>query len=178
MKKLLAVFLTIAMLSMLCMTSVFAAGSGMGDSSTDVFIKIDDDIVIHQYSVDVEFGDMKFIYGATAIWDSELHDYVFSEDPVWMPESQNGDRILLRNHSDSPVTYTTSFDAISDKYGTIALEATPASGQIEKCPIKATDAPEQILTISLDGAPATFTEEFVSLAKVIVTIAKVNEPQA
>ena len=177
MKKILAVILTVAMLSMLCMATV-VADSGIGDSSADVFIKVDENVVIHQYSVDVEFGDMHFIYGASATWDSELHDYIFSENAVWMPESQNSDRILLRNHSDSPVTYTTSFDAISDKYGDIALTASPASGQIDKCPIKATDAPEQSLIISLDGAPETFTEDFVSLAKVTVTIAKVNEPQA
>ena len=106
MKKILAVILTVAMLFMLCMTTVIA-DSGMGDSSADVFIKVDEDVVIHQYSVDVEFGDMHFIYGASATWDSELHDYIFSDEAAWMPESQNSDRILLRNHSDSPVTYET-----------------------------------------------------------------------
>lgn len=177
MKKVLAVFLTIAMLSMLCMSNVFA-DSGMGDSSADVFIKIDENVVIHQYSVDVEFGDMHFVYGSTATWDSELHDYIFSEDPVWTPQNQHSDRILIRNHSDSPVTYDTNFDAISDKYGDITLAATPANGQIDKCPIKATNAPEQALQITLAGSPETFTDDFVSLAKVIVTIAKVTEPQA
>ena len=177
MKKILAVILTVAMLSMLCMTTVIA-DSGMGNSCADVFIKVDEDVVIHQYSVDVEFGDMHFIYGASATWDSELHDYIFSDEAAWMPESQNSDRILLRNHSDSPVTYETNFDAISDKYGDITLAATPANGQIDKCPIKATEAPEQALQITLSGSPEIFTEDFVSLAKVIVTIAKVTEPQA
>ena len=169
MKKIFAVLLAFLMIVSLC-TSVVSA-NGLGDSSADVYIKVDDEgSTIHKYSVDIEFGDMHFVYGASAVWDSETHDYYVSDDAVWAPEAQNSDKIRIFNHSDLPIKYSTAFDEISEQYGAIALAASPESGELERCPVQATSAPMQTLTVTLSGTPETFTNGFVSLAKVIVTI--------
>ena len=169
MKKILAIFVAVALIATLCATVVSA--DGLGDSSADIYIKVDDEgATIHKYSVDIEFGDMHFIYGASAVWDSEKHDYYVSEDAAWAPQAEGSDKIRIINHSDLPIQYSTGFENISEKYGVIALAANPASGEIERCPIQAVSAPVQTLTVSLTGTPEIFTEDFVSLAKVIVTI--------
>lgn len=170
MKKFLAILVAVAMLASLCV-SVTAADNGLGDSSADVYIKVDDSVTIHKYSVDIEFGNMHFVYGANAVWDSELHDYVISStDASWAPESDGGDMIKIVNHSDLPISYTTAFENVSETYGKITLDATPRAGTVEKCPVQAAVAPSVNLKVALTGEPATFTDGFVELAKVIVTI--------
>lgn len=173
MKKILAIFVAVALIATLCATVVSA--DGLGDSSADIYIKVDDEgSTIHKYSVDIEFGDMHFVYGASAIWDSETHDYYVSEDAAWAPQAEGSDKIRIINHSDLPIQYSTGFEDISDKYGAIALAAEPASGEIERCPIGAANAPTQTLAVALTGTPEIFTDDFVSLAKVIVTIEPVT----
>ena len=169
MKKILAIIVAIAMISSLCASVVSA--DGLGDSSADVYIKVDEGGgTIHKYSVDIEFGNMHFVYGASAVWDSELHDYRVSSGADWLPEADGGDLIKIVNHSDLPITYSTAFEEISNKYGQITLAATPASGEIAKCPVQAVSAPSETLTVSLSGTPNDFTDGFVELAKVVVTI--------
>lgn len=169
MKKILAIFVAVCMIASLCATVVSA--DGLGDSSADIYIKVNEDgSTLHKYSVDIEFGNMHFVYGASAIWDSETHDYYVSEDATWMPESDGSDVIKIVNHSDLPIQYSTGFEDISEKYGAIAVTAEPSDGTIEKCPVQAASAPMQLLTVSLAGTPDIFTGDFVPFAKVIVTI--------
>ena len=170
MKRLLAIFVAVALIASLCAT-VVSATDGLGDSSADIYIKVDDDgSTVHKYSVDIEFGNMHFVYGASAIWDSEIHDYYVSEDAVWAPESDGGDQIRIVNHSDLPIQYSTGFENVSEKYGAITVAATPTTGVIEKCPVQAASAPTELLTVALAGTPEIFTGDFVPFAKVIVTI--------
>ena len=174
MKKILAICMALVMIASLCTSTVFAA-DGLGDSSADVYIKVNGTgVTINKYSVDIEFGSMHFVYGASAIWDTELHDYVVSSGAGWAPESEGADKIKIVNHSDLPIAYSTAFEEISEKYGKITLATDPAAGQIEKCPIQAVSAPSRTLTVALSGDPKTFTDGFVELAKVIVTISPVS----
>ncbi len=172
MKKLLSLVMAILMAVSLFAVGVAAVDVG-GSSSADVYIKIGGKVT-NQYSIDITFGDMVFLYGANAEWDSEIHDYVVSPEAEWSPQTEGGDLITITNHSDLPITYETTFDDISNAYGDIKLMATEATGSIDKCPAKATTAPSDEVRVSLEGLPTSLTDEKVTLAKVIVTIRAVT----
>ena len=168
MKKIVSVFLIIALAVSLFAYSVGAVDVG-GSSSTDVYIKLDG-MVTNKYSIDITFGDMVFVYGANSVWDTELHDYVVSPEAEWNPETTGGNLVTITNHSDLPISYATSFEDVSRNYGNLTLSASAPTGVIEKCPVKAAVIPSVDFRVSLEGLPTSLTNEKVALAKIVVTI--------
>jgi hypothetical protein len=175
MKKIFAICLTVCMLSLCFSVSALAVEPG-GSSSADIYILFEGEM-IPKYSVDIDFGDMTFVYTANAEWNSELHDYTITptEDSVWTPEREDGNRIVIVNHSDLPVAYRTTFENISDRFGELSLDAIGGDGQLAACPRHAAfaEAPSGSVTVSLDGIPKNLTGEKVILARVTVTISAV-----
>lgn len=193
MKKILSIFMAVLMLAGLCTVTAFADFTIGGDkglaendlvspnnqtSSVDVKINLDG-TVVHKYAIDVVFGDLLFSYGATSTWNPENHTYdVDSTNSKWACVS-GADEITIRNHSDLPVTYKAANSALNTLYGKLELtiknaEGT-ATGEIEACPVGATTAPSDTLTVAVSGTPSGLTKEAVTLSTITVTITPAPE---
>lgn len=73
------------------------------------------------YCVDIEWGNMKFVFGTYAGWDTVNHTYAAEGEGEWFvlhPEDQEGylngenNRIMITNHSNDGITATFAYEFV------------------------------------------------------------------
>jgi len=177
MKKLIALLLTVSLMAAFVCTPALAARTGKDtpdtSSNIDVSIKLDASARVHKYCIDIEFGDMLFIYkvgGST--WDPETYTYTGGGADAWTPSTASTGDIRIINHSDMPVSYAIASQDVVNTYGSLAVNFTNASGTIDACkPGDADSSHYSQSKASVSGTPNhALTATQVTLGKIVVTI--------
>lgn len=193
MKKIIPVILAVLLVIGMCTVSVsaFTIGGDAGYPASDVTATIGNsqqDVTIsasgatvNVYAVDITFGNMTFTYGTETKWNPNTHKYevVDGGTPVWSPVGTGTPNIVIKNHSDLPISYAiAASNENQDTYGAKVQfnDQDTASGKIEKCPVEASaaDVPSAEVNVSVVtvGTVQNITTDSVTLATVTVTITK------
>ena len=176
MKKFLSLALALMMvlaLSVTCFaaTSTITAngGTATGDISATYQAGATDGEIV--YSVDVEFGDMTFVYTAagTTKWDPATHSYPASAAAGWDKTTAT---ITVTNHSNTALTATLAVNK-GEYTGPVTAQLDKTTLNIASAVGTAVDqAPAASATLTIGGVPANAADNFTG--SVTVTIA----PQA
>ncbi len=183
MKKTLALILTLAMV--LSLAIVPAAAATTTDNITTTGGTATHDVTATYrtsssgstgggtvYSVDIAWGDMAFTYtaGSAGTWDPATHSVAGGTSGAWTPDSSDGNKITVTNHSNAEVTasltYTpvAAFSGITGTFSNATLNLATAVGTAVSA------APSNYTTLSLSGALASGTADNTKIGTITVTL--------
>lgn len=174
MKKVLAIVLTLAVLSVASVTA-FAASPIIAKGGSDAFdvtgTYVAGGTAATRYSVDVTWGSMEFTYtGASAgTWNPETHEYDGAVAAGWSC-AQDANKITVTNHSNADVTVAFSYTAeagngIVGSFTKSELTLNSAVGTA------VTGAPTDSTTLDLTGALSSENTAGTKIGTVTVTLA-------
>ena len=155
MKKLISIFLVLALL--ICMnTTSFAAEIGVREGSTSKDVKgtyVPGGDTATIYSVDVAWGSMEFTYTDTfiGVWNPDLHEYEGRIEAAWSCDT-DANKLTVTNHSNTSVyvslEYTPGkdFDGISGNFSKEHFSLATAEGVTRE------NAPTENSLLTLSGA--------------------------
>ena len=152
--------------------TVEPGGSISGDINKEFVVKVTvNGEAVPQYAFDIIFGDMSFEYGDTLEWDPDELEYVpaSGQDGTWNTVSENGNIVKIINRSDKEIWCHAEIKDLTDAFGEIRLTVT-GGGKVEACSVNDTVVHEQIMTVSVSGAPNVPSATAQKLGSVVVTI--------
>lgn len=174
MKKVLTIFLSLALLSMASVTAFAASpitSEGGSDSANVKGTYVAGSAGASVYSVDITWGSMEFTYtdASTGTWDPQTHEYVGSVEAAWGCE-QDASKITVTNHSNAGVTALlsyapeTSYSNIVGTFSKDTLVLNSAEGTAFA------SAPSDSATLSLSGTLSSDTAASTTIGTVTVTL--------
>lgn len=140
MKKFLTFALALTLVFSLCAVSASAAtiANKTGSSSHNVTATyVEGTASDTVYSVEIVWGDMAFTYtdGSEGSWNPETHSYDGATEGSWKVNSENGNKVTVKNHSNTAVkvalTYAaeTGFETVTGTFDNALLELETAVGK-------------------------------------------------
>lgn len=175
MKKIIAIILTLVMLSAASVTAIAASpvtSQGESDSAEVKGTYVAGGSAATVYSVDIAWGNMEFTYtdASEGTWNPETHQYDNVVDAKWSCGA-DANKISVTNHSNSDVTVKftydseSGFDGISGTFSDAELTL-PSAVNTER-----DNAPAGSTNLSLDGALSSGASEKTKIGTVTVTLA-------
>ena len=174
MKKVLAIILSLALLSMVSVTA-FAASPityiGGSDSAAVKGTYAAGSAATTVYRVDIAWGSMAFTYtdASQGTWNPATHQYDGAGTGTWScAEDQN--KITVTNHSNAAVkaqfSYTpeSGYNGINGTFSNATLDIPTAVGTA------VASAPSGSVTLSLDGALSSETAANTTIGTVTITL--------
>ena len=168
MKKVLAIILSLALLSTVSVTA-FAASPityiGGSDSAAVKGTYAAGSAATKVYSVDIAWGSMEFTY-SQGTWDPETHR---DGGGTWSC-AEGADKITVTNHSNAAVIAQFSYASASGYNG---INGTFSENTLNLGTAVGTEflnAPSGSVTLSLDGALSADTSEKTTIGTVTVTL--------
>lgn len=124
------------------------------------------------YSVDITWGDMAFTYtdASTGTWNPETHSYDGAKDASWKATNEDGNKIVVTNHSNTEVTATfsyessTGFEGITATFDTSVLNLRTAVGT------SVSDAPSATTFLTISGELESTTAANTKIGTVKITL--------
>lgn len=178
MKKVLAIFLVIAMIASMS-TIAFAADSGSanaesatvgGVSSVPVYGTYVIGDRTDMYRVKVIWGSMSFIYTEAAeVWNTETHKWETSDIGAWAPETVDANKVELANHSSKPVVIDLTFEDDVAGDGTLTGTWDVSTIELDACS-EYGDAPSDIAALKLEGKFTNKVADHIKIGLVTATI--------
>lgn len=173
MKKVLAIVLTLAVLSVASVTA-FAASPIIAKGGSDAFnvtgTYVAGSAAATHYSVDVTWGSMEFTYtdASAGTWNPETHEYDGAVAAGWSC-AQDANKITVTNHSNADVTVAFSYapeagNAIVGSFSEPELTLNSAVGTA------VADAPTDSTTLELTGALSSENTAGTKIGTVTVTL--------
>ena len=175
MKKIVAIILTLALLSMASVTA-FAANpiitNGGNDSAEVKGTYVAGGTATTVYSIDISWGSMEFTYtdASGGTWNPATHQYDGAEAAAWSCAA-DANKIEVKNQSNTAVTVRFSYASeseYSEITGTFSDAKLNLDSAVETEPL---DAPSGSTTLSLNGALSTAASEKTKIGTVTVTLA-------
>lgn len=175
MKKIFAVILTLALLSMATVTAFADNIDTIGESGSaevkGTYAAGGSSATV--YSVDITWGSMEFTYtDATAgTWNPAVHKYDGAEEAKWSCAA-GADKIEVTNHSNADVTVNFSYaseDAYNGIIGTFSDNSQMKLDSAENTEFS--NAPSGSVTLGLEGALYSGATQNTKIGTVTVTLA-------
>ena len=180
MKKIL--ILALALVMAFSMTTAVSAADGeplVGQDSlpqtsgTPVEIKITvNGSVVNQYAFDIEYGSMSFTYGSPMEWNPDTYEYEPSGTAGVWTAANNGDQIMVVNHSNAPIYCAAKVQSDNNSYGAFTLKVTDGA-QIPGCDVGTTKGSVfHVMKVSIEGSPIVSTATEQKIGSVVVTVSQ------
>ena len=175
MKKIFAMILTLALLSMASVTA-FAASpittKGGSDSAEVKGTYVAGGTATTVYSIDITWGSMEFTYtdASAGTWNPETHQYDNMVAAKWSCAA-DANKIEVTNHSNVDVTVQFSYapeSGYSEITGTFSDAKLKLDSAVETEPL---NAPSGSATLSLSGALSSEKTTSTKIGTVTVTLA-------
>lgn len=180
MKKIATVVLAL-IFAMSLSTAAFAGEQTItavpGDTSFDVMGSYNAGTTTDKYSVDVEWGEMKFTYNEanSTVWDEASHEYKVTQAAGWSC-ADKANIVTVTNHSSKAVNVEFLFEKNADiDSNTSTYTGTFDNSTANLAPAVGTtveNAPKAAATLSLDG---TLAPEYTSGIKLGTVTVKLTE---
>lgn len=174
MKKIFAVILTLALLSMASVTAFADNIDTIGESGSaevkGTYVAGGSAATV--YSVDIAWGSMEFTYTDASVgtWNPDNHKYDGAEEAKWSC-AKGADEIKVTNHSNADVTVNFSYapesayNGITGTFSNVTLHI----GNAENTELS--NAPSGSVTLGLKGALSSEKTASTKIGTVTVTLA-------
>lgn len=126
------------------------------------------------YSVDVEWGEMKFTYTVTGdmTWNPTTHEYEGTGSAAW---TAVGDTVTVTNHSNAPVQVDFAFEKdagiVGNFTGSMTVGTDTLDAGVENKPLEADSVTSQLV---LDGSLGVDNTVDTPLGNVNVTLTAIQ----
>lgn len=175
MKKIFAVILTLALLSMASVTA-FADNIDTIGKSGSAEVKgtyVAGGSAATVYRVDIAWGSMEFTYTDASVgtWNPDNHKYDGAEEAKWSCAA-GADKIEVTNHSNADVTVNFSYASEGAYNGIIGTFSDNSQLKLDSAEnTEFSNAPSGSVTLGLEGALSSGATQNTKIGTVTVTLA-------
>lgn len=175
MKKIFAVILTLALLSMASVTAFADNIDTIGESGSaevkGTYVAGGSAATV--YSVDIAWGSMEFTYTDVSVgtWNPDNHKYDGAEEAKWSCAA-GADKIKVTNHSNADVTVNFKYESDEAYNGITGTFSDNSSLKLDSAVnTEFSNAPSGSVTLGLKGALSSEKTTSTKIGTVTVTLA-------